>query len=345
MIKTVFSILSILLIASTSHAAEETLDLENEKAPPPKAEALNISKFQLMGRVDLTSEISPYKPETGEKENTLKNNHFLIFLKVKASPKTSFMGEFVRQSFYYVDYAPSSLATVQFGKILVPFGDTRHFHHMYGGIQGYGANGVMFPNIWAEPGINVNWHLSSVELDTYCVNSISADTGLVDPSLQTSTPQRQAGGTRLTLPIVRKLTGILSGYFGEFWPGRPLIMGGADTYSDYGLIDYGFFRNIRMAAGIADASMKKAPISGDFEKRGDYLELGTNALGFAELRARYGTYIDNSRFQTKNDVHNLDAGLMFNVDVIRVLAEYQWNFEAVDEFDNDVARIMASLDF
>jgi hypothetical protein len=49
------------------------------------------SKFNLMGRVDLTSEINPYKPDKDQKDNTFKNNHFLIFLKVKASRSLIFL--------------------------------------------------------------------------------------------------------------------------------------------------------------------------------------------------------------------------------------------------------------
>lgn len=86
-------------------------------------------------------------------------------------------------------------------------------------------------------------------------------------------------------------------------------------------------------------------MSGDFIKRGDYLELATNLIGSGEARVRYGTYIDNDKVRSKNDIQSLNVGYSLPVDVLRVLAEYQWNYEAVNEIDNDLFRLMVSLDF
>ena len=64
-----------------------------------------------------------------------------------------------------------------------------------------------------------------------------------------------------------------------------------------------------------------------------------------ELRIRYGTYVNDTRVVTNKNIHNWNLGYAFSVDVIRFLIEKQWNFEAVEEYNNDVLRVMASVDF
>jgi hypothetical protein len=296
-----------------------------------------------MGRIDLTTETNS-PDRKSDRQHTLDNNHFLVFLKAKASEKTSFMGEIVKQSFFYVDFAARPSVHIEFGKIVVPFGDTRRFHHFYGGVQGYKANGVMFPNMWAESGANLRWEVGAGELETYWVDSIQDDSTTLDPSLQSAVEPRtiQAGGLRWSTPVFSKTHLILSAYRGEYQPGKAVEIGGFDLYSDYGAFG---FSKLRWAFGFANAWLRKAPVSGDFEKRGDFLEIATSALGPGESRFRYGTYIDNRNQKTQNDTHSFNVGYSFPVDALRILAEYQWNFEALNEKNNDVARAMVSVDF
>lgn len=334
-----------LIVFSVAQADEQALDLEQESQPAPVINSVTsaMNKFSFMGRVDLTTETSnPDRPKA--RENHLDNNHFLIFLKAKASPKVNFMGEIVKQSFYFVDYMARPDLSVEFGKIIVPFGDTRHFHHFYGGVQGYGAKGVMFANIWAESGANLKWKLDQSEFDTYWVDSIQDDSTTTDPSLQSTVEPRtiQAGGFRWTTGVVNGVTGILSGYRGEYQPGKAVEIAGLDLFSNYGA--WGL-KNLRWSYGVANAWVRKSTVSGDFIKRGDYLELATNLIGSGEARVRYGTYIDNDKVRSKNDIQSLNVGYSLPVDVLRVLAEYQWNYEAVNEIDNDLFRLMVSLDF
>jgi hypothetical protein len=344
-----FVFLSCLVISGRALSAEEALDLESEISPPPRAGVFQSQKFSLMGRVDLTSEFTNPSPATspqGEGKNSLKNNHFFVFLKVKASEKTTFLGEIAQQSFFSVDYEPTAKLKIQLGKILVPFGDTRRFHHYYGGIQGYGMKGVMFPNLWAEPGFNINWHLPIGELDTYVVQSVSALDATKDPDLSSGgSTATQAEGVRWALPMGKKITGIMSAYFGEYYYGRNLLMGGLDIYSDYGALDLSFFKHTRWALGLATAGIRNSPTGSDFEKRGDYLEFATPVMSPGELRIRYGTYVNDTRVVTNKNIHNWNLGYAFSVDVIRFLIEKQWNFEAVEEYNNDVLRVMASVDF
>lgn len=344
-----YLILPVLIFSTSFFAAaeEESLDLEKDNLPAATVSA-PAPKFSIMGRVDLSFEYG--NPSTTENLNTrnFKNNHILFFLKIKASEKVSVMGEFVNSSFVSMDYA-AQLANIQFGKIIVPFGDTRRFHHFYGGIQGYGTNGAMLKNIWAEPGVNINWHSSFAEVDTYVVNSNSINSTSVttDPSLQNSSAasNTQAAGLRTQFGLGKNVTGILSAYYGDYWPGKNILLSGADIYSNYRAWDYSFFSYIRWAMGTANATFQDTPISGNLNKRGDYIEIATNYLPHGEFRIRYGTYIDNTKLTSNKDTHNLNVGYIFNVDVIRVLVENQWNYESVNEYNNDIFRIMASIDF
>lgn len=340
-------ILLFLLQFSIAKAAEESLNLDTETVVQPLAPQKTI-KFNLMGRIDLTYEYGNPNTTTdpqGQSRSQLENYHMLVFIKAKASEKTSVMGEIAKQKFFFVDYSVCSLANVVFGKILVPFGDNRKYHHYYGGLQGYGANGVMFPNVWSEPGLNIAWHTSIGEFDTYVVNSIAATSELVDPSLQTGSNQYQALGLRYSGSVAKGLNFVLSAYQGEYWKNRGITLLGADFYSDYGALDWGFFQYLRFALGRADALIINAPVSNNFDKRGDYLEIATNFLPTGELLLRYGTYIDNTHLESNKDVHNINLGYSFSVDVIRVLIEHQRNMEAINEIENDVNRVMASVDF
>ncbi len=350
LIKSLFVIV-FLLSFNLSMAAEESLDLATVTEKAPSAPAPYESRWNLMGRIDLTSETTA--PDKGnQSSHELTNRHFLVFIHVKASPKTSFMGEIVGQSFYFADYKAKNNMSFQFGKIVVPFGDTRKYHHIYGGISQLRTSPVMLPNVWAESGANFQFKTSESEsFDLYWVNSIQSSSEVTEPDLKSSSDPRknQAGGLRWTRSL-GPWTGIISAYRGEYLPGREVLLTGADAYSDYGVLG---LKKLRIALGIANASFKRAPISSQptqtrsFYKRGDYLELaGRNiATDDDEMRFRYGTYIDNSELESQKDIHSFSLGYVFTIDVMKMLLEYQWNFESVSEKNNDVAKAMLSLDF
>ena len=343
------SILLILFVGTLAVAAEEALDLEGlekESAPPPQHHAVSSSpsKLKLMGRVDLTNEFMPYNPNSPRENNKFENYHYFVFLAIKASEKVSFMGEIISKSFFNVNYELSPNSKIVFGKILVPFGDTRRFHHLYGGIQNYGARGVFFPNIWAENGVQFEKTLGAWTFDTYVVSGISG-TSTSDPELtQPSNGKVQAVGARATTVAISGVTLIGSLYYNEWIPGKKLGLYGLNATTDYGMLRSFGLGRIRLGAGLATAWLQETSF-GDIQKKGDYVELATNAISEWELRLRYGTYIDNSKVETVKDVHNFNAAVLTSLDVVRLMIEYQWNFEAVNEIQNDVLRAMASLDF
>lgn len=342
-------VFGLIFLSVLSWAQEEELNLDEVKSTPPATFQANSKElnFKLMGRLDLTLEYGNPEPTTnpqGSNRNSMENNHMFIFLKIKASEKTSIMAEVANQNFFYAEYA-GSLADFQIGNILVPFGDNRRYHLFYGGLQGYGVNGVMFANVWSEPGFNVAWKLKAGVLDTYIVNSISASAQNQDPDFQsTAQTSRQALGLRYSATPLSGWNVIVSGYTGEYWPDRRLNIVGLDVYTDYGA--FGFFKDFRLAAGWAGAEVLKAPETGtDFNKKGDYVELSTRLIGPGEARVRYGTYIDNSKVESNLDIHNWNVGYLFQVDAFHVLLEHQLNMEAINEKNNDITRAMISVNF
>ncbi len=340
-------------------AAEEAVDLESES--PPVSTTVNPpssgrgSGLSIMGRVDLTSDYGAGNAIGGAtsdatKYEKLTNNHFFLFLKAKPSERVSFMGEFVGQNFFTVDFEATKSLTVSFGKILIPFGDTRFFHHFYGGISGYGAtSGIMLPNIWSAPGFSLGWKWSNMKFDAYVVQTMGQDAVATDPvsinSGATISNRRQAIGIRSSFALMEGVGIIVSGYHGDYTPGIPLTLGGFDLNADYGALSWGAFKRLRFSYGIANAWLKTVADGIDYEKRGDYVVIGTNYLNPVEVRVRYGTYLNDTRAKSQADVHNFNLGVNFPVDVLKVLVEYQMNFEAANEVENDVARIMVSLDF
>ncbi|MFN9068909.1 MAG: hypothetical protein ACK5V3_16905, partial [Bdellovibrionales bacterium] len=283
----VFKLISriFLLLIWTSpfaQAQEQELNLDELKTEAPAPYKIKAQDFKIMGRLDLTWEYGNPTPSTspdGKLRNTLENNHQFIFLKIKASEKSHIMAEVVNKTFFYAEYA-DGWGDVQLGNILVPFGDNRRYHLFYGGIQGYGADGVMFANVWSEPGFNFNWKTSLGSLDTYVVNSISASGATADPNFKTeANTSHQAGGLRLTKEVASGWTTVLSVYSGEYWPGKGLHILGFDIYSDYGTALLG--KNFRGALGMAQATvLQSSPSNGQsFSKTGDFVELATRLLG------------------------------------------------------------------
>lgn len=344
-------ILIALILGFQAFAAEEDLNLDKltEQASPVVIPKTPENKYSIMGRLDLTAEVNPINGKAVDEKMDLKNLHGLrLFLKLKASPKTSFFGEVANQDFFYVDYKLSELHTLSFGKIIVPFGDTRYFHHFYGGIQGKGATGIMFPNVWAETGMNVQSQAGpNVLLDTYLVNGFKASSATSVPDLtqaasnNPSGTHRQAVGARLQWQGIPRATVLVSGYFDNYWENRHLLLLGADAYTDYGF----FALPVRFGVGMADAAAEKIPNQGTLHRRGDYLLLAGNGFGPGEWRFRYGTYNHITTAQSDNDSHSVDLAYIWNVDVIRLMVQRQWNFESQNEQKDDLWRLMASLDF
>ncbi len=335
---------SFLFLSSVALAEEEEFQLdevqENKSSHHPM---IDSSQFRLMGRLDLTSEIYPFTEKNADQNHEFETFHYFIFLKMKASKKTSFFGEIISQRFYYVVYSPSATTSITFGKILVPFGNNEHFHHFYGGVRTLGGKGVLFPDVWAENGLNVGWSFTNNKIDVYTVNGATA----VDSTTQkldlneSSTKESQAVGFRLTNTSISKFEILGSYYFTEWQMGQSLNIVGGDLKSDYGFLG---MHQLRFGMGSAFAFVDGHP-DGSYRKSGDYIYIATNLLNPVELKLRYGTYIDDNEVETEKDTQGLVVSLSTAIDVIRVSAQYEFNYEAINEVENDLFRIMAALDF
>jgi len=343
--------LGFFLRAPLAHSEEESLNFSEETPATTKdvkpSEGTSLGNIKLGGRVDLSYEIDDYEnASTATQRDTFKTNHFVLTLIANPSEKVKFMGEFINQYFYQIDYHLSNTVRIQGGKILMPFGNPDHFHKFYGGLVGFGTTGSFFPLIWAEHGVNVNVRVGdSSGLDTYLVNSISQTGTGSDPSFSSaSNTVHQAFGARYTLRPIPSLTSALSAYAGNWAPGKALAMGGFDIATGYGLLGAEFFKSFRFATGIVAAQIWEGS-TGDYLKRADYIELASNLTSPVEARIRYGTVVANSDQESQNDTQTFAIGAKTSVDAIGILVEYQWNFEAVNEIENDLFRIMASLDF
>lgn len=348
-----WSLGSLLLVVGRipSVRAEEALDLDAVTAPPvtsappvPSAHSgsAESSPPHLLGRVDLT-----YDMQEGSSSSQFRNFHYLVFLKAQASRRTKFFGQLLGSGdvqFFDVSYQATDWLTAHVGRVLVPFGDTSRFHHFYGGEQGNGVGGILFPNLWSKPGLNFEWMLGRWTLDTYLVNGMPTDSTGTEPDFASS-----SGGTSLAsgLRLSRafgKVRGVASVYYQEWVPGRPLLIVGGDIVTDYRLIDAPVARSLRLNAGRAIGYILEGS-TGDFRRSGDFIELSTNALGFGEPRLRYGTYVKDSRAVSADDVHNWCIAYAFHLDALRILIEHQWNMESVNERANDLNRLMVSMDF
>lgn len=302
------------------------------------------SSTKLMGRVDLTLEAASGRVHQAR----FNNQHYLIFLRAKASPKVSFMGEIASVTnskpayFYSMDYRVSQPFMIQLGKILVPFGENSRFHQWYGGVGATEAK--MFSAVWAAHGVNTKWSLLSSEtLDLYAVQGVGAANG--EPNLQSISNDMVAFGFRWTSGVIPKIKLIGSALYQRWEAGRPpLYLVGADLLTEYKLIDVAVLRNLRFGAGSALALISGSA-SGSYKRYGDYIQLYSNLIPLGELRARFGTYRNNWKVKSQNDTQSFNLAWIVPVDALRVMAEYQWNFEAVNEVDNDLFRLMVSLDF
>lgn len=337
---------------------EMELDLDDLEEPPaaaaPAAGGEGISlldgKVRIMGRFDATYELT--NPTSDDKElrkGDFKSYHHHVFVKASPSKKVGLFAEVVENLFAEISYKPFSNLELKAGKILVPFGDFS-FHHYYAAVQGTPTSGILIPNIWAEYGASATWEIGnvgpvSILSETYAVKGFFENNP--QKVLQLNRPalgNRIAIGERLSMRWNRILvSGSL--YWDEWNAGNDLLLYGADVSLDYGLVKLPVLRDFRLKAGLARADVQNSE-TGDYYKYGDYVEVTYGGIReWLTPRLRYGTYIDDSRVLSVNDLHNWSAALLIPVDVLVVTAEYLWQMEEVNEVDNDLFRLMVAIDF
>ena len=336
-------------IVLTAMGQEESLELDNLdkmgtlSAPVVIPKSIE-SKWTIMGRIDLTARMNEKETDPIHSQTELKNLHQLkLFLKLKASPKTSFFGEIVDKTFYYAEYKITDTQSLSFGKIIVPFGDTRFFHYLYGGVQSDDPVGLLLPKVWTETGFQ--WQMqwgNNIILDSYIVNGFKGENDREVPNLTNAGDSKtQAIGTRLQYQGLEYFTFIASIYFNNYWNANKLFLFGGDFYTDYGAFSW----PVRISGGIANERVENLANLGLRNRRADYMQLAGMGAGPGEWRVRYGTYNDIVEKRSPADKHSWSLAYTVGVDVIRLMIEKQWNFEEQNETKNDYWRLMASVDF
>ncbi|MCB0404783.1 MAG: hypothetical protein KDD51_08345 [Bdellovibrionales bacterium] len=332
-------------ISLLARADEQSLDLETEQ-PLEVNRPVQSTGPRLMGRADLTVDVSEVNHTGGSTPFQFKNYHFFLFLKAQASTKVTFFAEFVGRYFYEIKYSPWTWLSIHLGKIIVPFGNTDNFHHLYGGTSiNASGSGIMFPNIWAASGIQTEWGIGDHStLDVYALSGINAAVGS-DPDFTNPAGKTPAAGIRWTSRLLSGLK-VLGSFYYETWSsGKSLFLAGLDASTDYSLLaSVAVLKHFRLGMGAAIGFIERGS-SGDFHKYGDYIELASNVIRLGELRARYGTYVNNNRVKSSLDSQSLNVAWLVPIDVMKLMVEYQWNFEAINEIHNDLLRVMVSLDF
>ncbi|MEZ4871804.1 MAG: hypothetical protein R2827_06060 [Bdellovibrionales bacterium] len=345
--RSLFLALSISLSLSAL-AEEESFSLDDVVEEPAAARSATTpaANYKLFGRMDLTSEFTPYDRDRLTTDNQFKTQHMLIFLSVQAQEDLSFQAEIINpeSNFYFVNYELGPRTNLQFGRILVPFGETDYYHHLYGGNVNLDGAGIMFPNIWAEKGVNLQLSWGKRTLDTYWVSGINKLDGSQEPILnQSSNDSLQGGGVRWTESMGMSFRYRVSYYYTEWRPNSPLHAAGLDV--KYSLpTNWGALQSIDMMAGVAVVDIQKTNTE-NFQKAGDFFEANFRLPKKHSIRLRYGTYDNDDRVEDEADLKTWSLAWKKRIRALNLMLEHQWNMEQVNESENDILRFMATVNF
>jgi hypothetical protein len=314
-------------------------------------------RVHISGRFDLNLEMENLGGDR-HKADRFRTYHNFVFLKVDASENLVLEAEIVDRVYYEMKYRVGERLEFKAGRLWVPFGLTP-FHHYYGGVQGDPFSGKLVPNVWAEQGAGLAYTLFEDRLgatltgDTYAIRGFDGSGGRVLQLNGGGSEGVIAVGQRLVLHIFeRHLTLAASSLYNAWGPAdsnNSLTLWGGDLMADYNLLRLPLIKDLRVSAAFARAEIRdKAVISGGgwYYKYGDYLQVdyGHWRPGLV-LRGRFGTYIDFDEVETAKDTHSLNIAVIRRMGPLSCMAEYFWNFEAVDETKDDFLRLHMVLEF
>lgn len=325
-------------------------------APEPAKHVLSVGNQDLGGhiggRFDINYEwLNPGASYPAGQSRVVSYHHFVI-VEAHAGP-VSFDGEITQLLWYEGRVQVGKGWSIVAGKILVPFG-APGWHRYYGGLQGDPLVGIFLPVVWAELGAEVDWegfHSGdfSFSAQAYVVRGFGEAPDLT-PATQnaSSVDDRFAPGGRINLGF-GKMALYLSGY-GTKWPpaGNWLYILGADFWTEWGLVDVPFVRDLRLRVGVAYANWDRGPTAppGRLWRYGSYAELDWRSPWLFYLRGRYGIYVHDARQTQARDLKDWNVAVVLRLPYgLYTFAEYQWNREGQDERQNDLMRIGVALDF
>ena len=288
-----------------------------------------------------------------------RNYHRFLFLNASPTEKLTLDAEVIDLTYYEIKYALNANYAVRFGKIWVPFGATP-FHHYYGGRQGDPFQGLLLPNVWAEFGATIggtvlNGENVRIESDAYVIRGFDGQLGTILPLDGGGSDDVFAVGGRTKIGVGTKIAVWGSAQFNRFGEnddGRVFLWGG-DVLFDFGLIDAPLLRDLRLRAAFARAEIRDQTlvrpqdnVDGWYYRYGDYAELTYRGFGAVMPRLQYGTIIDFDDEVTGNDSHSWDVALLARRNRhFSILCQYQFNFEEINEEDNDLVRLQLVFEF
>ena len=346
-------LLLVLLLGSTAivraqdDEGEMGFDEVEEEAPIAAATSW-ADRVHLSGRFDFNFEADNLGG--GEKNERFRTYHRFIFLKADLGERLLLEAEVVDQVYYEIKYRINQRLGLRVGRVWVPFG-LSPFHHYYGGVQGDPFSGKLVPNVWAEQGVVLGCEIADgVVSDTYVIRGFSGRPGTVLSLNGGGSEGTLAYGQRLTAHLFGRGLSVAGSVLYNTWgpngDNRVVLFGG-DFSTGYGLLKAPFLRHLRLAGAVARANVEDALlVEGSYNKYGDYIEaqFGAWRPGLT-LRMRLGSYVDFDVVDTVNDTHSFNIAAIRREGPLQLIAEYFWNFEEVNEVDNDFLRLHGVVEF
>jgi hypothetical protein len=354
--------ISILLLLLSIHTPSRADDDGEELGFDEVEEAVHhtatswADRIHLSGRFDINLEMDNIGGRR-DKADRFRTYHNFVFLKVDASQDLVLEAEIVDRVYYEIKYRLNDRAQLTAGRLWVPFG-LSPFHHYYGGVQGDPFSGKLLPNVWAEQGVSLGYTLfedcagATLTGDSYAIRGFDSSGGRVLQLNSGGSEGVIAVGQRLVLHLFsQRLSLSGSALYNGWGPNNDnrLLLWGTDLAADYNLIKLPLFKDLRFNGALARAEIKdKGFVAGDgwYNKYGDYVQIdyGHWRPGLV-LRSRLGSYVDFDDVKTAKDTHSLNLAVIRRMGPLLCMAEYFWNFEAVDEINNDFFRLHVALEF
>ncbi len=326
-----------------------------------------LEPFQINGRFDINYERRNYSdnPFSSDATDALISYHNFLFVSRQAKDDPfGFTAEVTSLQFWeaYLAYENTDWRLVlKGGKLLVPFGPEPTFHRYYGGLVAFDQR--VTPAIWAQEGVSGTvqyragrWTFNN---DLYAVRgyALRSEDAILDlrSDFSPTDNAKIAIGDRF---------GVSYGPFSAWYSiyaqtlgfGRVLFMQGLD-FSLWRARGIPVLENFSIGLGALRADVSGGDDIGGpgddyyhfasyfqaYYYIGDYLFLRYRQ-GLRTFGNKKGSFYDE-RLYTADDGSTQHVGLGFRYRGLSGGIFHFWNFEKVDEFDNDFLRVTLAYEF
>ncbi len=336
-------------------------------SPQPILEALGtlspwLAGMSLHGRFDLSYERRGFRNHPlGEGEDVFRSyHHFIYFGRHTDTDPFGLDVELTSLQFWTLSAQltrPHLFVRGQVGKLLVPFGADPVVHNGYGGLAGFDQR--VLPVVWAQEGLAVSggtqWGIASAQADLYLVRGHrlrDADSVLnLQSDLSPVEDIEPAVGLRLS-GAVGPFRAFYSAYVNPLGEEQRLFLQA---------LDVGFYRWQRLPV-LRDVAVSLGVLRGDVTGRGpghEYFHFGSYAQfryylldtvymqyrqGLRTFDNRRGLFYDETR-PTADDASTHSVALVGTYRGLTLGIWQFWNFEKVDEVDDDFLRVTVGYAF